>query len=266
MELPREAELVAFAHELADVAAAAILPHFRTPLAVRNKARGGAFDPVTAADQAAERAMRSRIAARYPDHGIIGEEFPPVGRGRRHRWVLDPIDGTRAFITGSPLWGTLIGLMDEDRPVLGVMNQPFTAERFWSEDGRLRWRGPHNEERTLTTRPCRRLADAVLTTTHPDLFSGAAAAAFGAIRARVRMTRFGGDCYGYCLLAAGFVDLIVECGLKAHDVAALVPIVDSAGGAITTWDGGSPVRGGAIVAAGDRRVHRQALVVLRGGA
>jgi myo-inositol-1(or 4)-monophosphatase len=264
MKAACEAELVAFAHHLADVSAAAILPHFRTGLAVRNKARGRAFDPVTAADRAAERAMRSSIAARFSDHGIIGEEFPTIGGRRRYRWVLDPIDGTRAFITGSPLWGTLICLMDGDRPLLGVMNQPFTAERFWSADGRLHWRGPHNAERTLRTRPCRRLADAVLTTTHPDLFTGDAAAAFAAIRARVRMTRFGGDCYGYCLLAAGFVDLIVEFGLKAHDVAALVPIIENAGGAITTWDGGPPALGGAILAAGDPRVHRQALEVLRG--
>jgi histidinol phosphatase-like enzyme (inositol monophosphatase family) len=264
MAQPTEAELVAFAHELADVSAGAILPHFRTQLVVSNKARGCAFDPVTAADQAAERAIRSRVAARFPEHGIIGEEFGEVGSERRYRWVIDPIDGTRAFITGSPLWGTLIGLMDEGRPLLGLMNQPFTAERFWSEGGRLRWRGPHSWEKTLRTRACGRLADAVLTTTHPDLFAGDQATAFGAIRSRVHTTRYGGDCYGYCLLAAGFIDIIVECGLKPYDVVALIPIIESAGGLITTWDGQPAAAGGCIVAAGDQRVHREAIAVLRG--
>jgi histidinol phosphatase-like enzyme (inositol monophosphatase family) len=264
MAQPTEAELVAFAHHLADVSAGAILPHFRTELVVGNKARGSAFDPVTAADQAAEQAMRESVAARFPEHGIIGEEFGEIGRERRYCWVIDPIDGTRAFITGSPLWGTLIGLTQEGRPLLGLMNQPFTAERFWSEGGRLRWRGPNSAERTLQTRACGRLADAVLSTTHPDLFAGEEATAFAAIRSRVRMTRYGGDCYGYCLLAAGFIDIIVECGLKPYDVVALVPIIESAGGLITTWDGDSAAHGGSIIAAGDRRVHREAIAVLRG--
>jgi len=266
MAPPSQAELAAFAHELADAAGAAILPHFRTPLRVRNKARGVAFDPVTVADRAAERAMRRLVAARYPDHGVSGEEFGDSGGAHRYRWVIDPIDGTRAFITGSPLWGTLIGLTDGGRPLLGLMDQPFTGERFWSDRGRLRWRGPRREQRTLRTRACARIAQAVLTTTHPDLFAGAAAAAFAAVRARVRMARYGGDCYGYCLLAAGFADLVIECGLKPHDVVALIPIVESAGGVITTWDGASAATGGCVIAAGDRRVHREALALLRGGA
>ncbi len=266
MALPTQAELLAFAHALADAAAAAILPHFRTRLVVRNKAAGGSFDPVTTADRAAERAIRRQIAARYPDHGMSGEEFGDTGAACRYRWVIDPIDGTRAFITGSPLWGTLIGLTDGGEPLLGMMHQPFTGERFWSERGRLRWRGPGPEQRTFRTRSCARLGEAVLTTTHPDLFTGAHAAAFAAVQSRVRMARYGGDCYGYCLLAAGFVDLVIECGLKPHDVVALIPIVESAGGVITDWDGQSAAGGGCVIAAGDRRVHRQAMALLRAAA
>ena len=254
------------AHVLADLSAAAILPYFRKPIAVGNKAGPGGFDPVTAADRAAEKAIRKAILARFPDHGVVGEEYGTLAGAGRYRWVIDPIDGTRTFIMGSPLWGTLIGLMDGPIPVLGLMNQPFTAERFWSDGRRAHWRGPGGKARSIKTRPCARLADAVLTSTHPDLFASAEEASrFGTVRSRVRMTRFGGDCYGYCLLAAGFVDLIVEAGLKAYDIVALVPIIEAAGGIVTTWDGGPATDGGRIVAAGDRRVHQEALAILRGG-
>lgn len=254
-----------FAHTLADVSAAAIMPHFRKRLTVENKAAGGkGYDPVTVADRAAERAIRRRVAQAFPDHGIVGEEYGTLAGAGRYRWVIDPIDGTRAFITGSPLWGTLIGLMDGVDPVLGLMNQPFTGERFWSERGQARWRGADGATQRLRTRACARLGDAVLTTTHPDLFAqGPESAAFDAIRSRVRMIRYGGDCYGYCLLAAGFVDIIIEAGLKPHDIVALVPIIESAGGIVTTWDGKSAHAGGRIVACGDRRVHEAALDLLQ---
>jgi myo-inositol-1(or 4)-monophosphatase len=164
---------------------------------------------------------------------------------------------------GSPLWGTLIGLLDGRKPVLGLMNQPFTGERFWS-DGRVsRLRGRDGKARRLKTRACARLADATLTSTHPDLFSPAEAVSFKAVKGRVRMTRFGGDCYCYCLLAPGFVDLILEAGLKPYDIVPLTPIIEGAGGRVTTWDGGSPTQGGRIIAAGDARVHKEALVLLK---
>lgn len=257
--------LVEFAHQLADISGAAILPYFRKPLSVRNKAGDAAFDPVTAADRAAERAIRKAIRARYPDHDIIGEEYGGTERGNRYRWLLDPIDGTRAFIMGSPLWGTLIGLFDGPRPLLGLMDQPFTGERFWSDGRSSRWRGPQGKGRTVTTRACAQLADAVLTATHPDMFrEPGEAERFAAVRSRVRMTRFGGDCYAYCLLAAGFVDLIIEAQLKPYDIAPLIPIIEGAGGVVTTWEGGPAADGGRVVAAGDRRVHAQALSILRG--
>jgi myo-inositol-1(or 4)-monophosphatase len=254
-----------FAHVLADLSGSAILPYFRKPLAVGNKAGPSAFDPVTAADRAAERAIRKAIIARFPEHGIVGEEYGTVAGAGRYRWVIDPIDGTRTFITGSPLWGTLIGLMDGPRPILGLMNQPFTGERFWSDGRRAHWRGPNGKARRIGTRPCARLGDAVLTSTHPEMFVSPDEARFSQVRSRVRMTRFGGDCYGYCLLAAGFVDLIVEAGLKAYDIVALVPIVEAAGGIVTTWDGGPATEGGRILAAGDPRVHQEAMAILRGG-
>jgi len=254
-----------FAHRLAELSGAAILPYFRHALVVKNKAGGAGYDPVTAADRAAERAIRAAIAKSFPDHGILGEEFATVPGAGRYQWVLDPIDGTRAFIMGSPLWGTLIGLVDDGKPVLGLMDQPFTRERFWAYRGAARMRVPDGRTRRLKTRGCSKLAEAVLTSTHPDLFSSPKdLAAFGRLKARARMTRYGGDCYGYCLLAAGFVDVVVEAGLKAHDVAALIPIIESAGGRITTWDNKPALHGGRILAAGDARVHEEALALLSG--
>lgn len=255
--------LMEFAHDLADISGAVILPYFRRPLSVKNKAGPSAFDPVTAADRGAERAIRKAILARYPDHDVIGEEYGGADRGARYRWLIDPIDGTRSFIMGSPLWGTLIGLFDGTRPLLGLMDQPFTRERFWSDGAAARWRAPTGKARRVATRACPSLEDAILTTTHPDLFAaGEEAERLAAVRARVRMVRYGGDCYGYCLLAAGFVDLIIEAGLKPYDVAPLVPIIEAAGGMVTTWDGGPASGGGRIVASGDPRVHEQALRIL----
>ena len=254
-----------FAHHLADRSGETILRHFRRRGAVTNKAEGYDFDPVTIADRSAERIMREAIAQRYPNHGIVGEEFETAPGIGRYHWVLDPIDGTRAFISGSPLWGTLIDLTDRGRPVLGLMNQPFTRERFWAWGRTARMQGPEGKPRRLRTRPCAKLEDAVVTTTHPDLFAGVhERARFGDIKARARMTRFGGDCYGYCLLAMGCVDLVVEAGLKPYDVMALIPLIENAGGVITTWEGGPALNGGRVIAAGDARTHRQGLRLLAG--
>lgn len=263
-KLPDLREHLEFAHRLADISGEVALPYFRKSIAVRNKAATTGFDPVTAADRAAERAIRKAIKARYPEHGIVGEEFAQVAGAGDLNWIIDPIDGTRAFITGMPLWGTLIGLQGAGEPVLGLMNQPFTGERFWGAGGKAYSSIRGDAPRRLKTRPCTSLAEAVLTTTHPDMFSKAGELdAFERLKAQVRMTRFGGDCYGYCLLAAGFIDLVVESGLKSYDVVALVPIIEGAGGRITTWQGRPAADGGRIVAAGDARVHKEALAVLR---
>jgi histidinol phosphatase-like enzyme (inositol monophosphatase family) len=255
-------ELVDFAHTLADASGGAIRPYFRSTLSVTNKAANGAFDPVTAADQGAERVIAAAVAGRWPDHGFVGEEHGTTQPHARFRWVVDPIDGTRAFIMGSPLWGTLIGLLDAGAPVLGLMDQPFTRERFWSGAEAAYMRTADGEQR-ISTRPCGRLADAIFSTTHPDLFeAGDEAEAFARLKGQVRMTRYGGDCYGYCLLAAGFVDLVVEAGLKPYDIVALIPIIERAGGRITTWDGKPATAGGRIIAAGDARLHEAAMAVL----
>jgi len=262
-DAPGFATFLEFAHHLADISGPIIRPYFRKPLAVTNKGKDGSFDPVTKADHAAERAISRAIKKRWPDHGLIGEELGSAGANRRFRWVVDPIDGTRAFIMGSPLWGTLIGLLNAEEPVLGLMDQPFTGERFWSGATGAYMRTGSGNARRIKTRPCTSLGEATLTTTHPELFAkGGEAQAFARLAERVRMTRYGGDCYGYCLLAAGFVDLVVEAGLKAHDVVALIPIIERAGGRITTWGGGPATAGGAIVAAGSARVHEEALAVL----
>jgi myo-inositol-1(or 4)-monophosphatase len=260
---PSYSSLLAFAHELADLSAAVIRPKFRRPLAVANKAGKHAFDPVTAADRSAERVIRNAIKARWPEHGLIGEELGTLREGARFKWVVDPIDGTRAFIMGSPLWGTLIGLLDGTEPVLGLMNQPFTGERFWSGPTSAYLRHGDGKPRRLKTRQCPRLADAILSTTHPDLFErGGEADAFASLRGKARMTRYGGDCYAYCLLAAGFVDVVAEAGLKAFDIAPLIPIIERAGGRVTGWDGGPAAAGGRVLATGDARLHDEALKVL----
>jgi histidinol phosphatase-like enzyme (inositol monophosphatase family) len=248
----------AFADKLADAAARAIEPYFRSQLQVTDKG-AALFDPVTAADQAAEQAMRDLILEHYPSHGILGEEDEAVIGSSPLTWVLDPIDGTRAFITGLPLWGTLIALNDGQAPVIGVMNQPFTGERYSGSPS-----GSWLNGAPLRTRPCAQLSGATLMCTTPDMFQTAGQrAAFEAVASRARLLRYGGDCYAYCMLASGFVDVIVEASLQPYDVQALMPIIEGAGGVITSWDGGSAHNGGAVVACGDPQLHAQVLELLR---
>jgi myo-inositol-1(or 4)-monophosphatase len=252
--------LTAFLDRLADAAAAAIMPHFRVATAVENK-KDGAFDPVTIADRNAEAAMRRLINQTWPDHGIIGEEYGSEREGADHVWVLDPIDGTRSFISGIPLWGVLIGLLTEGRPAIGMMAQPFTGERF-AGDGRRAWYSGPSGRSDLKARPCSALGDAVLFTTTPFLFRDGERDAYQRVEKAVRMARYGTDCYGYCMVASGHADLVVEAGLQPYDVAALIPIVEGAGGRMTAWDGGSAARGGRVIAAGDPRLHELAMARL----
>ncbi|HXF88675.1 MAG TPA: histidinol-phosphatase [Xanthobacteraceae bacterium] len=258
-------DFTAFVERLAHVAGEAILPFFRTSLSVEDKGRGGKFDPVTAADRAAEAAMRALIRKTFPDHGIIGEEFGDERTDAEYVWALDPIDGTKSFICGLPIWGTLIALMRRGEPVFGMMYQPFTREQFTGDGAAADYRGPAGK-RSLRVRRCAALADAILATTSPLLMNAADRAAFGRVEQAVRLSRYGGDCYAYCMLAAGHVDLVIETELKPYDVLPLIPIITGAGGVITAWDGGSAKAGGRIVAAGDARAHAQALAVLKEGA
>jgi myo-inositol-1(or 4)-monophosphatase len=251
----------AFVDELATVSGETILPFFRTALCVNDKGVPGAFDPVTAADHAAETAMRTLIRRTFPDHGIIGEEFGAEREDAEYVWVLDPIDGTKSFISGMPVWGTLIALTRLGEPVFGMMNQPFIGERFSGDGGAASYRGPAGT-RELRARPCPRLDEAILYTTSPRLMNAADRAAFGRVEDAVQLSRYGGDCYAYCMLAAGHADLVVETELKPYDVLPLVPIITGAGGIVTNWENGPPHAGGRIIAAGDARLHAAALALL----
>jgi myo-inositol-1(or 4)-monophosphatase len=255
-------DFAAFVDDLATVSGETIMPFFRTSLSIDNKSHGGGFDPVTAADRAAESAMRAMIREAFPEHGIIGEEFGTERPEAEYVWVLDPIDGTKSFIAGMPAWGTLIALTRRGIPVFGMMHQPFTAERFSGDGEAARYRG-RTDARDLFARPCDRLSDAVLFTTSPLLMTPADRDSFQKVERAVRLSRYGGDCYAYCMLAAGHVDLVIETELKPHDVLALIPIVEGAGGVMTTWEGEPAYGGGRVIVAGDKRVHAEALEMLR---
>ena len=251
-------EFVALARRLADAAGAAIRPHFRTPMPVDIK---GDASPVTLADREAEQAMRALIAEAFPDHGVIGEEFETLRPDAEHVWVLDPIDGTRAFITGRPTFGILIGLARAGRALLGIIDQPISGERWLGAAG-----APSTlDGRAIAVRPCADLAGAMMYTTGPEWFEGADEAAFLRLKPAVRMTHYNADCYAFGLLAAGFVDIVIEARMKVHDYWALIPVIEGAGGIITDWRG-APLglkSDGTVLAVGDRAMHAAALELLR---
>ncbi len=255
-------DFASFVDQLASVSGETILPFFRTNLAVENKQARG-FDPVTAADRAAEDAMRALIRASFPGHGIIGEEYGNEQTDAEYVWVLDPIDGTKSFIAGMPAWGTLIGLMRFGEPVFGMMHQPFIGERFSGDGGGAHYRGRAGN-RDLRVRTCASLADALLFTTSPLLMNKKDRATFKRVEDKVKLSRYGGDCYAYCMLAAGQIDLVIETEIKPHDIVPLIPIITGAGGIVTTWENGPAQAGGRILVAGDARVHKAALELLKG--
>jgi inositol-phosphate phosphatase / L-galactose 1-phosphate phosphatase / histidinol-phosphatase len=252
-------DFITLALRLADAAGDAIRPYFRQPLTVDDKAD---LTPVTAADRAAEGAMRSLIESRFPEHGIIGEEFGRVRENAELVWTLDPIDGTKSFISGVPLFGTLIALTRIKRPILGIIDQPISRERWIGVAGRP----TILNGAVVRCRTCPALAGATLFATTPDMFKDADVAAFARVSGAVKLTRFGADCYAYGLLAAGFIDLVLEASLKPYDFCAMVPIVEGAGGLATDWRGADLdlVSDGRILVAGDRRTHRTALELLGG--
>ncbi len=258
-DIPR---LLSFADALADAAREAVLPFFRASHSVNHKG-GERFDPVTDADEAAERAMRALIAQAFPDHGVLGEEYGGELAARGYQWILDPIDGTRAFISGLPTWGVLIGLYHDGRPLIGVMDQPYLDERYrgWMDGAEVVARGA---QRTLKTRACAGLGEATVSTTDPYLFHGEEAEAFARVRKAAKLARYGYDCYAYCMLAAGCIDCVIESGLKPFDIAALIPIVAGAGGGITSWSGGDASQGGRVLAWGAATVREEAKALLAG--
>jgi myo-inositol-1(or 4)-monophosphatase len=254
-------ELEDFALELSRTAGGIAQAHFRRPITVENKG-GSAFDPVTNADRAIERVLRAAIVERYPTHGIVAEEEGErVGSGE-YTWYIDPIDGTRAFMTGSPLWGTLIGLTRGAEPLFGLLVQPVLEEVFFGGPSGSWLIKPERRDR-LTRRNCVSLASAVLASTHPDMFAGDQATAFRSLAAQCLLHRFGGDCYNYGMLAAGFLDLVVEGQLKPFDIVPLIPILEGAGCVVTDWQGRKPLMGGYVVAAATPELHAAALAVLR---
>ena len=258
-------EFAAFLKLLLRRAGESVLPYFRRSIPIDDKRDGQpGFDPVTVADRKAEQVMRAAIRSRYPGHGIYGEEygFEPGAAGLT--WVLDPIDGTRSFVAGMLHWGVVAALYDGENTVLGGVYQPVLDELF-TGDGRAAWCENDGSDRKLSVRNCAGLEEAVVCCTHPDMFDRVSElSAFRAVERRARLSRYGGDCYLYCLLAMGCIDLCVEASIKPYDIQGLIPVVRGAGGVITTWDGGAPEDGGRIVAAGDRQVHAQALELLAG--
>ncbi|WP_135501840.1 inositol monophosphatase family protein [Roseovarius aestuariivivens] len=254
-------DIVETAHEMADAARRAILPLFRgTTLATESK-QTGSFDPVTEADRAAERAMRDVLMRRRPDDAVLGEEFGEKRGTSGLTWALDPIDGTRAFLSGTPTWGVLIAAATDTGPVYGLIDQPYIGERFEGGFGAASMTGP-NGARRLTTLGDRSLKEAILFTTFPEVGTEAEGEAFQAVSAEVRLTRFGMDCYAYALIAMGQIDLVIEAGLNPYDIQAPIAVIEAAGGIVTDWSGGAAHLGGRVIAAAGRAQHEAALALL----
>lgn len=254
--------LVATAHAMADAARAAILPHFRRGGLGTVSKEADSYDPVTIADRAAEAAMRAVLAVERPDDAILGEEEGAQAGSTGLTWVLDPIDGTRGFVSGTPTWGVLIALCDVDGPIYGIIDQPYIGERFEGGFGRSSVVGPLGEA-ALGVSTSYSLAETTLFTTFPEVGSDIERRAFEAVRDRVQLVRYGCDCYAYALLAAGQIDLVIEAGLQSYDIAAPVAVVQAAGGVITDWDGGPVHEGGRAIAAASPALHAEALALLR---
>jgi histidinol phosphatase-like enzyme (inositol monophosphatase family) len=255
------AELRAVAAELAEAARVATLAHFRSDGLSADTKEADRFDPVTVADRQSEARMREILARRRPDDAILGEEFEAKPGTSGLTWVLDPIDGTRGYLSGTPTWGVLISVADGSGPIYGVIDQPFIGERF---EGGLGWAevaGPMGR-RALKTRPARPLAQAILFSTFPEVGTAEEGAAFRRVSAAARLTRYGMDCYAYALIAAGQIDLVIEAGLQAYDVQAPMAVIAAAGGVVTDWQGGPCAQGGRILAAANAAIHAEAMALL----
>lgn len=256
------AELMRVAHLLADAARTETLKHFRTAALVADDKGGGLFDPVTAADRASENAMRAVLARTRPHDAIFGEEFGHQPGATGLTWVLDPIDGTRGYISGTPTWGVLISVADETGPLFGIIDQPYIGERFTGGFGVAEVNGPLGKT-ALTCRAERPLSDATILTTYPEVGTEEEGRAFHAVAAQCKLARYGMDCYGYALLAAGQVDLVIEAGLNAYDIQAPIAVVQAAGGLVTNWEGGPAHDGGRAIAAATPTLHAAALEIIQ---
>ena len=261
LSLDDQKALIACAHAAADAARPPTLHHFRRAGLVADNKSAAGFDPVTQADRAAEQAMRQVIARLRPDDAVLGEEQAATPGTSGLTWVLDPIDGTRGYLAGTPTWGVLVAVSDTTGPLYGLIDQPFINERFEGGFGRATVTGPMGRI-ALASSDRQVLDQAILFSTFPEVGSADEAAAFRALSARVRLTRYGMDCYAYALVAAGSVDLVVEAGLQPYDVAAPIAVIRAAGGLVTDWTGGPAQDGGRVLAAANPVLHAQALAVL----
>lgn len=254
--------LMAVAHAMADAARAAILPHFRRGDLGTISKEADSYDPVTVADRAAEAAMRAVLAELRPDDAILGEEEGAQAGTSGLTWVLDPIDGTRGFVSGTPTWGVLIALCDANGPIYGIIDQPYIGERFEGGFGISRVVGPLGEA-ALGVSASASLAEATLFSTFPEVGTACEQRGFEAVRDRVQLTRYGCDCYAYALLAAGQIDLVIEAGLQSYDIAAPVALIQAAGGVITNWEGGPVHDGGRAIAASSPSLHAEAMTLVQ---
>ncbi len=257
-------DLIATAHLLADAARTATLSYFRTADLAAETKETHRFDPVTAADRLSEERMRAILRDRRPDDAILGEEFGHTPGTSGLTWVLDPIDGTRGYLAGTPTWGVLISVADTSGPIYGLIDQPYIGERFEGGLGLAQMTGPMGA-RALRCRPARPLADAILFTTFPEIGTAQDARAFGRVAPRARLVRYGMDCYAYALVAAGQIDLVIEAGLQAYDVQAPIAVIEAAGGIVTDWQGRPCHDGGRVLAAANAAIHAEALALLAVG-
>ena len=262
IEISTQNALRRVAHALADAARPATLAYFRASGLVAEDKGAGRFDPVTKADRSAEAVMREVLAELRPQDAILGEEYEATEGTSGLTWVLDPIDGTRGYISGTPTWGVLIAVSDENGPLYGIIDQPYIGERFSGGFGEAVVKGPMGENPLSVAAPCP-LSDATILTTFPEVGTEAEGRAFHAVASRCRLTRYGMDCYAYALLAAGQVDLVIEAGLQSYDIHAPIAVIEAAGGIVTDWEGGPAKDGGRIIAAANSVVHAEALAVLQ---
>ncbi|MGB3243066.1 MAG: histidinol-phosphatase [Sulfitobacter sp.] len=255
-------DIARVAHLLADAARRVILPHFRSSSLVDDNKLAQGYDPVTQADRAAERAMRDILAVERPQDAILGEEYGSIDGTSGLTWVLDPIDGTRGFVSGTPTWGVLIAVSDDRGPFYGIIDQPYIGERFEGRPDGAELTGPMGTF-ALRSAPPRDLSQAVVFTTFPEVGSAEEAAAFQAVAGRAKLTRYGMDCYAYALVASGQVDLVIESGLAPYDIQAPIAVIQAAGGIVTDWQGGPAHNGGRVLAAANTKIHAQALEILK---
>ncbi len=259
----QQADIIATAAELAEVARSATLSYFRAENLLAETKEATRFDPVTAADRLSETRMREVLARRRPEDGILGEEFGAVVGSSGLTWVLDPIDGTRGFMSGTPTWGVLISIRDATGPLYGLIDQPYIGERFEGGFGRSEVNGPMGRK-PLRTRPARPLAEATLFTTFPEVGNAKDRLRFDKVAQKVRLLRYGCDCYAYALIAAGQIDLVIEAGLQAYDIQAPIAVIEAAGGIVTDWQGRPCPDGGRVLAAANVEIHAEALALLNG--